>query len=175
MTEPSDTRIIEDRISIFETRFAELVARYTEFSDVLESMNQRIDAHLEFGEEALKVARDEQEGANRKSGLAGLFSKRNQGRINAKILGAIERDFAILKDVQELTGRNLRLISDTGEAVKRDVKEMMASVVDTIRDFHEGTAHSLRFMADDIELLKQLSAKAYLKDAGIESEQDQDV
>lgn len=170
MSDTPDTQTIEHRISVFETRFAELLARYAEFAEVMETLNLRIDEHLKFGEEALKIARDEQEEAARKKGLAGLFSKRNQGRINAKILGAIERDFAILKDIQEMTGRNLRLVSDTGEAVKRDVREMMDSVVETIRVFHEGTAHSLRFMADDIELLKQLAAKAYLNDAGAEQE-----
>lgn len=172
MSDTPDTRSIEHRISVFESRFTELLARYAEFADVMEGMNQRIDEHLKFGEEALKIARDEQEEANRKKGLAGLFSKRNQGRINAKILGAIERDFAILKDIQAMTGRNLQLVSDTGEAVKRDIREMMDSIVETIRVFHEGTAHTLRFMADDVELLKQLTAKAYLNDAGTEEDQN---
>ncbi len=168
MSEPEryDTSSIEERISVFESRFTELTTRYAEFSNVLKQLNTRIDDHLVHGEEMIELARDEQEGADQKKGLAGVFSKRNQGRINAKILGAIERDFAILRDVQELTGRNMQLLNDTGEAVQRDVKEMMESVVNTIQHFHGATTSTLRILGDDIELLKQLAAKDLLNHSG---------
>ncbi len=168
MTEPEryDTHSIEERISVFESRFTELTTRYAEFAKVMQQLNQRIDEHVKEGEEMLNIARDEQEGANQKQGLAGLFAKRNQGRINAKIMGAIERDFAILRDIQELTGRNLQLVNDTGEAVQRDVKEMMESVVYTIQSFHQATSTSLKFLGNDIELLKQMMAKGLLHHSG---------
>lgn len=175
MTEQQDTRLIEERISIFDSRFSELMTRYAELGEVLNTLNKRINEHLELGEEALNVARTEHEGINRKKGIAGLFEKRNQGRINAKLLGAIERDFAILRDVQELISRNVELNSNTGEAVKRDIKEIMDQVVETIRNYHDGTARSLRIMGNDIELLKQLSAKTFLNDAGVEQEKERTV
>ena len=168
MTEPEryDTGAIEERIAVFENRFTELTTRYAEFSSVLAQLSERIDAHLKHGEEMLEVARTEQESYADKKGIAGLFTKRNQGRINAKLVGAIERDFAIMRDIQELTARNLQLLNDTGEAVKRDVSELMQSVVTTIQSFHQSTSTSLRFLGDDIELLKQLASKALLNHDG---------
>jgi len=176
MTEPEryDTGAIEERIAVFENRFSELSARYAEFASVLNQLSERIDEHLESGEEMLEIARTEQENYADKKGLSGLFAKRNQGRINAKLVGAIERDFAVMRDIQELTARNLQLVNDTGEAVKRDVKEMMESVVGTIQNFHQATSTSLRFMGDDIELLKQLASKALLNHPGVESGADAD-
>jgi len=158
-----DTASIEERISIFESRFAELVARYSDFSDVIKQLNGRIDEHLLNGAQMLEIAREEQESVNHKKGLAALFAKRNQGRINAKTLGAIERNFAILKDVQEITARNLELIHNTGVAVRRDVRELMDSIVQTIQVFQQSTSVSLQFQGDDIEMLKQLVAQQRLK------------
>ena len=167
------TKEIETRMKVFDERFAALTARYDEFAKTLEMMNQRIEEHLIAGEEALKVARDEQEEAVKPKGIKKWFAKRNQGRINAKIMGAIERDFAILRDVQVQNQRNLQLISDTGVAVQRDLHEMMESVVTNLQSFQSGTAQTIRLLAEDLELLKQLSAKQALGDSGVDVEKQE--
>ena len=68
MSEPEryDTSSIEERISVFESRFTELTTRYAEFAEVLKQLNTRIDDHLVHGEEMIELARDEQEGADQK-------------------------------------------------------------------------------------------------------------
>ncbi|MEQ9824072.1 MAG: hypothetical protein ABQ298_06780 [Puniceicoccaceae bacterium] len=175
--EPYDTASIEERIAVFESRFTELSTRYAEFSKILQQLQQRMDDHLTEGARMLEIARDEQEAAEQRKGISALWNRRNQGRINAKIMGAIERDFAVMRDLQELTARNLELVNDTGEAVRRDLKEMMGSVVHTLQNFHEAHSQSLRLLADDIELLKQLQSKALLchpgdSDAEIPGEPD---
>lgn len=172
--EPYDTDSIEERIAVFDIRFTELSSRYAEFSKVLDQLQSRMNEHLEQGAKMLEIARNEQEAADRKTGIAGWFSRRNQGRINAKIMGAIERDFAVLSDLQELTARNLQLVNDTGEAVRRDVKEMMGSVVHTLQSYHQAHASSLRLLGDDIELLKQLSSRAILNHPGTSEPEQRD-
>lgn len=157
-----NTEKIREKLSLFGERFGELSARYDEFKIVMDRLASRIEEHVKDGEELIQVAREEQESGSDKSGLAKLTHKRNQGRINSKLIGAIERDLSVMTDVKDLTKRNLELISDTGNAIKRDVEELTEAIAATLDDFQEGNRNTLRILSDDVELLKQLMANKVL-------------
>jgi hypothetical protein len=167
MMQDCEAHIIEERIAVFNDRFAFLSSRYKEFADTLETLSSRIECHIGEGEEILEAAREAQDHQAGKTGLKKALSVRNQGRVNAKMIGVFERNLAAMKDVNVLIAKNLELITTTGETLKQDVDEMMRSVHHSIEILQREIYTELELFKKEyeieIEMAKESISKALLE------------
>jgi hypothetical protein len=153
---------IQERLGFFDDRFASLVARCEALSDHLSEVGAVLDRHIEQAEVLLGMAREAQEAPRQKRGIAAWFARRNQGRINAKLMGIVECDLAVMRELRALQQPTAVLLCDTTVAVRRDVTELLEAVKQNIESLQDSTACSLQLLGSDVELLKQLAARQHL-------------
>lgn len=74
----------------------ECLSKWEKASGLLVELRVRSETHLYDGEEMMRLARETQDGPEKKP-MWGWTYRRNQGRINAKLLGSMERQMAVMR------------------------------------------------------------------------------
>jgi hypothetical protein len=161
-----DTSHFSEKLELFEQRFTNLLAQYQTYGQSIQQAGDRIRTHQLSCLSLLQTIREEQEAPNKKKGIARWFAKRNQGKINAKILGLVECQLAILQDLQDAQSAVPSLLSDAATTIKRDVREVVEGLhlsLKQLDDQYETYVYAaIQVLGTEVEVLKELAAREHL-------------
>lgn len=128
--------------------------KWEEASRLLAGLRTRSETHFDDGEEMMRLARETQDGPEKKP-MWGWIYRRNQGRINAKLLGSMERQMAVM-----------RLLKDAQQTMQEGMQATLDSFVDVLKEQRsefKGMAARMRLLDEQIDALKELASAAHLE------------
>jgi len=132
----------------------ECLSKWEKASGLLVELRVRSETHLDDGEEMMRLARETQDGPEKKP-MWGWTYRRNQGRINAKLLGSMERQMAVM-----------RLLKDAQQAIQEGMQSTLDNFVDVLREQRsefKGMAARMRLLDEQIDALKELASGVHLE------------
>ena len=143
-----------DPFAALEAKMEACLSKWEQASRQLAELRERSGAHLDDGEELMGLARESQDGPEKKP-MWGWMYRRNQGRINAKLLGSMERQMAVM-----------RLTQDAQQTLQEGMQATLDSFAGVLREQQtefKGMAARLRLLDQQIDVLKELASGVHLE------------